>query len=81
MDKLEELFNQIREIAIKPNEDKIILNVYHSLLSFFRDTLVKEMETYGKTTDYVQGIVATLNEMERLYPCIKKWRNEHENNL
>ena len=67
MDKLEELFDQIREIAVKQNDDEIILNVYHSLLLFFRNKVDEEMEVYGKTTEYVQGIVATLNEMERLY--------------
>ena len=75
MDKLEELFDQIREIAVKQNEDEIILNVYHSLLLFFRNKVNEEMEVYGKTTEYVQGIVGTLNEIERLYPCIKKWRD------
>ena len=78
MDKLEELFDQIREITVKQNEDEIILNVYHSLLLFFRNKVDEEMEVYGKTTEYVQGIVATLDEMERLYPCIKKWRDGNE---
>lgn len=78
MDKLEELFDQIREITLKQNEDEIILNLYHSLLLFFRNKVDEEMEVYGKTTEYVQGIVATLDEIERLYPCIKKWRNGNE---
>ena len=60
------------------NEDEIILNAYHSLLLFFRNKVDEEMEVYGKTTEYVQGIIATLDEMERLYPCISKWRKTSE---
>lgn len=78
MDELEKIFDQIRELVKQPNEDEIVLNVYHSLLLFFRNKLDKEIEVYGKTTDYIQGIIATLNEMERLYPCIKKWRKTSE---
>jgi len=78
MDELEKIFDQIRELVKQSNEDEIVLNVYHSLLMFFRNKLDKEIEVHGKTTDYIQGIIATLDEMERLYPCIRKWRETSE---
>lgn len=78
--KIDKLISELNDLAETMNEDKIVISIWQSLLSFFRKELEKDVEKNGKATDYTHGIIAAINELERLYPCIENWKSQFGDN-